>query len=164
MGGPGKPPAHLSRLMAPDPRVEAPYQLTPQTMLRAGVLGAVMLTVFALLFLRLWSLEVLNSKQYLQAAVSNQVRTVPLPAPRGNILDRYGRVIVTNRQSTAIEIWPADLPKRRADQDVILRRLAQLTGTPLGTVKTRTLAALRRLRAVLDDAPLGAGLSEGEGV
>jgi RNA polymerase sigma-70 factor (ECF subfamily) len=42
--------------------------------------------------------------------------------------------------------------------------IAQLTGTPLGTVKTRTLAALRRLRAALDDAPLGAGLSEGEGV
>ncbi|MDQ1494933.1 MAG: hypothetical protein QOG69_1416 [Actinomycetota bacterium] len=42
--------------------------------------------------------------------------------------------------------------------------IAQLTGTPLGTVKTRTLAALRRLRAALDDPPLGAGLSEGEGV
>jgi RNA polymerase sigma-70 factor, ECF subfamily len=42
--------------------------------------------------------------------------------------------------------------------------IAQLTGTPLGTVKTRTLAALRRLRTVLDETPLRAGFSEGEGV
>ena len=41
--------------------------------------------------------------------------------------------------------------------------IAQLTGTPLGTVKTRTLAALRRLRGVLDEAQLRAGGPEGEG-
>ena len=42
--------------------------------------------------------------------------------------------------------------------------IAQLTGIPLGTVKTRTLAALRRLRVVLDETPMHVGLSEGEGV
>ncbi len=41
--------------------------------------------------------------------------------------------------------------------------IAQLTGIPLGTVKTRTLAALRRLRGVLDDAQLHTASSEGEG-
>jgi len=41
--------------------------------------------------------------------------------------------------------------------------IAQLTGTPLGTVKTRTLAALRRLRAVLDDTNQRAGIAEREG-
>jgi len=41
--------------------------------------------------------------------------------------------------------------------------IAQLTGIPLGTVKTRTLAALRRLRAALDDANPRAGLAEREG-
>lgn len=42
--------------------------------------------------------------------------------------------------------------------------IARLTGIPLGTVKTRTLAALRRLRAVLDESPMHVGRSEGEGV
>jgi penicillin-binding protein 2 len=116
--------------MAPDPRIQEPYRLTPQTMLRAGVLGAVTLGLFGLLFLRLWSLEVLNSKQYLRAALSNQVRTERVPAPRGLIRDRFGRIIVANRKSTAIEIVPADLPKRRDDQKTILLRLAHVTGTP----------------------------------
>jgi penicillin-binding protein 2 len=116
--------------MATDPRVEEPYRLTPQTMLRAGAVGAVMLGVFALLFLRLWSLEVLNSKQYLRTAVANQARTRRIQAPRGYIRDRYGRVIVDNRPSTAIEIVPAYLPKNRGAQDYILRQLARVTGTP----------------------------------
>jgi RNA polymerase sigma-70 factor, ECF subfamily len=42
--------------------------------------------------------------------------------------------------------------------------IAQLTGTPLGTVKTRTLAALRRLRVVLADAEMPARFGDGEGV
>jgi RNA polymerase sigma factor (sigma-70 family) len=42
--------------------------------------------------------------------------------------------------------------------------IAALTGIPLGTVKTRTLAALRRLRAVLDDAHVPGPLHDGEGV
>jgi penicillin-binding protein 2 len=94
------------------------------------VLGVVTLSLFALLFLRLWSLEVLNSKQYLRAAVSNQVRSLRVPADRGEILDRFGRKLVTNRQSTSLVIRPADLPKRRDEQNTILRRLARLTGTP----------------------------------
>jgi RNA polymerase sigma factor (sigma-70 family) len=40
--------------------------------------------------------------------------------------------------------------------------IAQLVGIPLGTVKTRTLAALRKLRAILDDQPMTAGHAEGE--
>jgi RNA polymerase sigma factor (sigma-70 family) len=42
--------------------------------------------------------------------------------------------------------------------------IAQLTGTPLGTVKTRTVAALRRLRAMLANPEQPVTLGEGEGV
>jgi RNA polymerase sigma factor (sigma-70 family) len=42
--------------------------------------------------------------------------------------------------------------------------IAALTGIPLGTVKTRTLAALRRLRSVLDEAHVHSPLPDGEGV
>ena len=41
--------------------------------------------------------------------------------------------------------------------------IAAMTGIPLGTVKTRTLAALRRLRSVLDEAHVQTPLPDGEG-
>ncbi len=69
------------------------------------------LAIFAILFLRLWALQVLSGSQYLRTAQNNQLRTVRVPAPRGPILDRYGRVLVTNIAGTEIQIWPADLPK-----------------------------------------------------
>ena len=71
-------------------RVSAPYRLTPGLAVRVGVLGVVALAVFALLFFRLWSLQVLSGADYLDAAQNNQLRTIRVEAPRGPILDRKG--------------------------------------------------------------------------
>ena len=70
--------------------------MTPQLALRIAILGVVALAVFGVLFLRLWALQVLSGRQYLQAALDNQLRSVRIEAPRGQILDRNGRVLVTN--------------------------------------------------------------------
>src|SRR5207253_8187700 len=78
------------RFLPPDPRTAEPYRLTPRLALRVGILGMLALTIFAVLFLRLWALQVLNGTQYLRAAQNNQLRTVRVQAPRGPILDRYG--------------------------------------------------------------------------
>jgi penicillin-binding protein 2 len=99
------------RFLPPDPRVEEPYRFTPQLALRLGILGAVALVAFGILFFRLWALQVLSGPQYLQAALDNQVRSVRLEAQRGDILDRNGHQLVTTVPGTAVELWPADLPK-----------------------------------------------------
>ena len=54
------------RFLPPDPRVERPYRLTPQLALRIGILGAVALLAFGVLFFRLWALQVLSGPQYLR--------------------------------------------------------------------------------------------------
>ena len=97
--------------MPPDPRVEQPYRLTPQLALRLGILGTIVLAVFAVLFLRLWALQILSGSQYLSAAQNNQLRTVRVQPPRGPILDRNGVVLVGNTPGSTVQIWPADLPK-----------------------------------------------------
>ena len=56
--------------------------------------------------------------RYLNAAQSNQLRTVPVEAPRGSILDRAGRTIVSNVPGTAVQIWTADLPEGGPLRDV----------------------------------------------
>jgi penicillin-binding protein 2 len=112
------------RFLPPDPRVREPYRLTPALALRVGVLGAFALIVFAILFLRLWSLQVLSGDEYLNAAQNNQLRLVQVQAPRGPILDRQGRTVVSNVASVAVRIWVGDLPKEgRYD---LIRRLAQV--------------------------------------
>jgi penicillin-binding protein 2 len=114
------------RFLPPDPRVREPYRLTPQLALRVGLLGAIALLAFAILFFRLWSLQVLSGEEYLDAAQNNQLRLIRVEAPRGPILDRSGRVLVSNVAGTAVQLWVGDMPKSRSDRDEIIRRLARV--------------------------------------
>jgi penicillin-binding protein 2 len=118
------------RFLPPDPRVYEPYRLTPQVAFRLALLGMVLLAVFAILFLRLWALQILSGPQYLQAAQNNQLRTVRLQAPRGPILDRNGTVLVSNAAGHAVQIWPADLPEKGRYQ--LLGRLSAILNVPVG--------------------------------
>lgn len=118
------------RFLPGDPRVAEPYRLTPQLALRVAILGFLALALFAVLFLRLWALQVLSGERYLAQANDNRVRTLRLEAPRGPILDRNGRVLVTNTPGTRVELWPSDLPKTWAAQLAELRKLASVTGVP----------------------------------
>ena len=120
------------RFLPRDPRAEAPYRLTPQTVFRIGILGFLVLTAFAILFVRLWALQVLSGNQFLQAAENNQLRLLRVEAPRGPIKDRLGRILVDNKSGTAIRIWPADLPKHGAYAE--LRRLTHILNVPLADV------------------------------
>ena len=122
------------RFLPSDPRVEEPYRLTPQLALRVAVLGFVALAVFAVLFLRLWALQVLAGNKYRAVANDNRVRTLLIDAPRGPILDRFGRTLVTNAPGTRVELWPADLPKSWAAQRRELRQLAMVTGVPISQI------------------------------
>jgi penicillin-binding protein 2 len=124
----GEPRASSSRFLPPDPGVEAPYRLTPGLAFRVGILGIVALAVFAVLFFRLWSLQVLSGDAYLAAAQGNQLRTIRLEAPRGTILDRHGKVIVDNVAGTAVKLWVGDLPANR--RYAVIKHLADVLRVP----------------------------------
>jgi penicillin-binding protein 2 len=118
------------RFLPGDPRVSEPYRLTPQLALRVAVLGFFALALFAVLFLRLWALQVLSGERYLAQANDNRVRTLRLEAPRGAILDRTGHVLVTNTPGTRLELWPSDLPKTWVARLAELRKISYVTGVP----------------------------------
>jgi penicillin-binding protein 2 len=123
--------ARPGRFLPGDPRVEEPYRLTPQLAFRVAILAFLALAVFAVLFLRLWALQVLSGDKYLAVANDNRVRTLRLEAPRGPVLDRNGHVLVENVPGTRVELWPADLPKNWPAQRSELRALSALTGVSL---------------------------------
>jgi penicillin-binding protein 2 len=124
---PTRPP---TRFLPRDPRVEEPYRLTPQLALRIGILGAITLGVFGILFFRLWALQVLSTNQYLRAAQDNQLRTIRVEAPRGVVLDEHGTKLIDNKEATAVQVWPADLPDKPAARAYLLRRLARILDVP----------------------------------
>jgi penicillin-binding protein 2 len=89
------------------------------------------LGVFAALFLRLWALQVLAGTKYVDQAQAQSFRAVRLPAPRGTIVDRNGKPLVTNIAASAIQLWPADLPKNYNERYDELKRIAHATRVPL---------------------------------
>jgi penicillin-binding protein 2 len=124
-----------TRFMPRDPRVEEPYRMTPAMALRLGVLGAIVLFVFAVLFFRLWALQVLSGDRYLAAAQDNQLRTVRVHAARGPIVDYKGRLLVSNRIGTAAQVWTAYMPRRGRQK--MLRRLSAILTVPVPELQRR---------------------------
>jgi penicillin-binding protein 2 len=116
--------------------------LTPQLALRVAIVGSVALALFAIIFFRLWFLQVLSGDQYVRAATVNRVRKLGIASPRGDVLDRNGSVLVDSNRALAVNISPPDLPvpvslanvatiehppKRDA---VVYNRLAHVLGMP----------------------------------
>ena len=146
-----------SRFLPPDPNVEEPYRLTPRLALRVGLVGMVAVAVFITLFLRLWSLQVLNGAQLLRAAQNNQQRDVRVEAPRGTIVDESGNALVSNIPGTAVELWQTDLPR---DRDARLRELRKLARV-LKMSPNEIGRALRRHRNdLLEPVKIKDGVSE----
>jgi penicillin-binding protein 2 len=110
--------------------------------LRAATLGVIAAVLLGILVFRLWALQVLHSDQYVAAAAQNSVRTISVPAPRGEILDRNGNVIVGTAASVAVEVDAERLPDGDACAGTLHDR-AQLQKEP-GCV------VLKRLAWVLD--------------
>jgi penicillin-binding protein 2 len=71
--------------------------------IRAATLGVIAAALLGILLFRLWALQVLHSDQYTAAAAQNSIRTFDVPSPRGEILDRAGRVIVSNTAAIAVQ-------------------------------------------------------------
>ncbi len=85
--------------------------MNQQLALRVAVVGSLVLLMFAVIFLRLWFLQVLTGNQAVAHAQSNIVRKVPVAAPRGSILASDGTTaLVESAKVPAILIQPQLLP------------------------------------------------------
>ncbi len=109
---------YLDRRVAPERRFS-----------RFLVFGLAVILALGTLTARLFYLQITNGTEF--AAISNRQRTVdePIPAPRGYMYDRKGRLLVTNVPTFAVKVRPADLPNSMRD-DVVARLGALLSMDP----------------------------------
>lgn len=103
--------------------------------LRIAVVGGAAVALFAVLFFRLWNLQVIDGDSYLAEAQNNRTREYKVIAPRGDILDRDGNVLVDNRTSLALTIDMTKLPEDEAEANAQLQRIGALVNMPLKKVK-----------------------------
>jgi penicillin-binding protein 2 len=76
---------------------------------RIAVFQYVAVAIFLLLISGFWILQIRDHEANNVLAERNRIKTVPIPAPRGKILDRDGRVIVDNQPSATLMLTPENL-------------------------------------------------------
>jgi penicillin-binding protein 2 len=105
--------------------------------LRIAVVGGLGVALFAILFFRLWSLQIIEGSENLAEAKNNRTRSTKIVAPRGKILARNGEVLVDNRTSLALQVDPSKLPEEEGPRNAELREIGALVHMKLPQVQKR---------------------------
>jgi len=88
------------------PPRRTPWQLPTW---RLVAFAAVILFAFAALLLRLVIVQLIEGERYRAAAAANQIRLIPVAAPRGVIYDRHGAVMARSRPSFVVGLIPSQV-------------------------------------------------------
>jgi penicillin-binding protein 2 len=143
----------------PAGRRDGRIPVSPQLALRVAILGGLAMAMFAIIFFRLWFLQVLSGEQYVQQANANRARDLPIAAPRGEILDREGQPLVASRTTNAVQIVPSALPPAGRKRRLLYRRL----GAVLGMTAPHIQALVVKGRTALPYAPVTIKTDAGRG-
>lgn len=92
--------------------------------LRLKLISIAATVAFLILGLKLWHLMVIQYDLHRESAERNQIRTIPLLAPRGLVLDREGRVLVENVHSFSLFLYRSEA----RDLDETIRFLVEGLG------------------------------------
>ncbi|MDT8336055.1 MAG: penicillin-binding protein 2, partial [Desulfurivibrionaceae bacterium] len=103
---------------------------------RLAIATGVVLTLTAVIILRLWFLQVNKGFEFEERAKVNRVRALRIVAPRGNVLDRKNRLLITTRPSFNVVWTREDTP----DPALVIKRLSKILGDDITTILDRIRA------------------------
>jgi penicillin-binding protein 2 len=95
---------------------------------------------FFLIFVRLWSLQVIKGSELRQLSENNRIRLRENPADRGMLLDRKGRILAHNRPSFEVYLIPEDM---KTNPEVVTE-VGTLLKIPPGEIQERINTQRRR--------------------
>lgn len=123
------------RLLRDDPK---------QSSGKIAVFQYLTVAVFVFLISGFWKLQVQNPDVYSEAAARNRIKSTPILAARGRILDRDGRVIVDNKASYSLllnrdqinwEHLPAICDALQLDYGELSAKIRRMRATPQIIIK-----------------------------
>jgi penicillin-binding protein 2 len=108
---------------------------------RLTILLGLTFVIFLILIARLWTIQILNHESYAERAKQNRTRVLLLPAPRGRIYDRHGKLLADSRSSYNIVISRKDMrsvdevieilaTRLSIDRDWLIRRFEEAVYEP----------------------------------
>ncbi|MBQ6453212.1 MAG: penicillin-binding protein 2 [Coriobacteriales bacterium] len=97
---------------------------------RFAFLETGVVAILATLFVKLWSMQLINSESYAKRADSNRTTTFTTRAVRGRIFDRNGVELIGNRMSLAV-VADADVANNRN----VVHRLSNVLGIPRQAIR-----------------------------
>jgi penicillin-binding protein 2 len=92
--------------------------------LRLTVIQYIIAVLFAALAVGFWIFQIAEHEKFAEMAAENHQRRLPLPAPRGVLFDRNGKILVDNQNSFNIAL----LREQTRNLDQTLHTLAVATG------------------------------------
>lgn len=104
---------------------------------RLYIVTGIAISLFTLLVIRLWYLQVLKGREFKELSENNRVRLVRETAPRGLVLDKTGKIIVENRPAFHLAIIPEDV-KDWAKIKRILPNIVDITKEDIETKVSKT--------------------------
>ena len=113
--------------------LKSPPSFAPIAERKFLVATLTLFVVVVVLIARFWYLQVYRGNHYRQVSHNNRMRKIEIPAPRGIIHDRYGRVMVGNRP--AFDLLYVRQNEPLSTQTIEL--LAEVAQLPVSSLKRR---------------------------
>lgn len=93
---------------------------------RLNIIHALVLILLVALMVRLYFLQVVHGKYYAERAENQRIRLLPIPAPRGAIFDRNGKLLVDSRSIYNVLLSREDIKGK--DFNTLIEPLAEGLG------------------------------------
>jgi penicillin-binding protein 2 len=119
----------------PKKRVETPPMTKGNMQVRVVSLAVLIAAVFLVLGARLWYLQVLTGQDYTLAARATQHTNIKIPAQRGVVYDRNGKILANNVPGLNVTVIPDEISRDKVEQ------LAKAVGADTESVLGRYDAA-----------------------
>jgi len=105
---------------------------------RILVFGIAIAAVFVIYLGRLFSLQILQSTEWVAQAEENRISKINLPTQRGIVFDRNDYILAQNIPSYNVIIVPAELPDDVGEIQEIYRQISEMVDVPINLNEVTT--------------------------